>query len=272
MFANVSNKTVVNTRRSSDRSRPATRIDGLSLIGFVLALSAMIGGSVLKGSGLASLWSSAAFLIVIVGTFAAILMQTPLPTFRRAIAIASWVFRTPPTDGSAIIVSIVSWSHVARRQGLLALEPYIDRQTDPLLKRGLQLLVDGVEPDVIRHTLEIEVTTQERADFAAARVFEGLGTYAPTLGIIGAVMGLMSVMKNLADPSKLGSGIAAAFIATIYGIGLANLVFLPMANKLKSLIEAQTNQREMAIEGLVALALGENPRNIEAKLAGYLAG
>jgi chemotaxis protein MotA len=270
MAADASKKRAASTLSGAGKHSQASKLDGLSLVGITLALLALIGGSVLKGSGIASLWSSAAFVIVIVGTFAAILMQTPLSTFRRAIAIAPWVFRTPPADGAAVIASIVSWSHLARRQGLLALEPFIEKQNDPTLKRGLQMLVDGVEPDAIRHMLEIEVLTEERADYAAAKVFEGLGTYAPTLGIIGAVMGLMAVMKNLADPSKLGSGIAAAFTATIYGIGVANLVFLPMANKLKSVIETRTNQREMGIEGLVALAQGENPRNIEAKLAGYL--
>ena len=135
---------------------------------------------------------------------------------------------------------------------------------------SLQMLVDGVEPESIRHMMEIDLNGQEHQDLAAAKVFEAMGIYAPTLGIIGAVFGLIAVMKNLADPSKLGHGIAAAFTATIYGIASANLFFLPIASKLKSVIGGRSREQEMIIEGLIAIAQGENPRNIEAKLAGFL--
>ena len=135
---------------------------------------------------------------------------------------------------------------------------------------GSELLVDGGEPESIRNVLEIEVETAEEHDTAAAKVFEAMGIYAPTLGIVGAVLGLMAVMQNLADPSKLGQGIAAAFTATIYGIASANLLFLPIAAKLKGVIAGTTREREMFIEGLISIAHGENPRNIEARLAGFL--
>jgi len=164
----------------------------------------------------------------------------------------------------------VEWSNIARRNGLLGLESQVQGQQDPFVRKGLQMLVDGVEPESIRNMLEIEVGGQEQADLAAAKVFEGMGIYAPTMGIIGAVLGLIAVMKNLADPSKLGHGIAAAFTATIYGIASANLLFLPMASKLKSVIHDSSGEREMIIEGLIAIAQGENPRNIESKLAGFL--
>jgi chemotaxis protein MotA len=131
-------------------------------------------------------------------------------------------------------------------------------------------VVDGSEPDVIRATLEVDLQARETADLRAARVFEGMGIYSPTLGIIGAVLGLMAVMQNLADPSKLGHGIAAAFTATVYGIGLANLLFLPMANKLKVVVQRRAHLSEMLIEGLIAIAQGENPRSIEGRLRGYL--
>ncbi|MFC0677051.1 flagellar motor protein [Lysobacter korlensis] len=245
-------------------------MDKLSVIAVVLALVALVGGSVLKGAGLSGLWSPAAFAIVIVGTFAAIMLQTPITTFRRAWKIVRWVFRPPASDARAQITRFVQWSTVARRHGLLALEIEVDRQHDPLLRKGLQMVVDGVEPETIRQMLEIEVHGHSQRDLAAAKVFEGMGIYAPTLGIIGAVLGLMAVMKNLADPSRLGQGIAAAFTATIYGIGAANLMFLPMAAKLKSLVNAQTHEREMLVEGLIAIAQGENPRNIEVRLNGYL--
>lgn len=180
------------------------------------------------------------------------------------------MIRPPGNDGEALIAEIVDWSNIARKQGLLGLEPLVNQQDDPFLKKGLQMLVDGVEPEAIRHMMEIDLNGQEHQDLAAAKVFEAMGIYAPTLGIIGAVFGLIAVMKNLADPSKLGHGIAAAFTATIYGIASANLFFLPIASKLKSVIGGRSREQEMIIEGLIAIAQGENPRNIEAKLAGFL--
>ena len=245
-------------------------MDKLSLIGVVLALFAIVGGSVLKGSGVGALLNPAAFVIVLIGTLAAIMIHTPMATFKHGMKIIRWAFRPPQHDPRALIGRIVEWSGVARKQGLLALEGTVEAESDPFLKKGLQMLVDGAEPDAIRNILEVEMGTHEHFDQQGAKVFEGMGIYAPTLGIIGAVLGLMAVMKNLADPSKLGAGIAAAFTATIYGIGAANLFFLPIAAKLKSAIAEQTRLREMAIEGLVSISQGENPRNIESKLQGYL--
>jgi chemotaxis protein MotA len=245
-------------------------MDRLSIIGVMLALGALTGGSVLKGAGLSSLWSPAAFVIVVLGTTASILVQTPMPTFRRAMKIVRWVFQPPAQDREAVIRQIVEWSTIARKQGLLALEQQVEAQPDAFLKKGLQMVVDGVEPEAIRQMLEIELHGQGQRDIAAAKVFEGMGIYSPTLGIIGAVLGLIAVMKNLADPSKLGHGIAAAFTATIYGIGMANLFLLPMASKLKGVIHGQTAEREMIVEGLIAIAQGENPRNIETRLNGFV--
>src|SRR6267378_976122 len=230
-------------------------MDILSIIGVVLGLVAIIGGAILKGSSAGALVGSAAFVIVVVGTFAAALVQTPLATFIRAWKIVSWVFKPPSNNPAALIEKIVEWSNIARKQGLLGLESAVESEKDDFLKKGLQSLVDGGEPDAIRSSMEIE--------------FEAMGVYSPTLGIIGAVMGLMAVMQNLNDPSKLGHGIAAAFIATIYGIAFANLLFLPMGNKLKSVIHGQSQVRTMVIEGIIAIAQGENPRNIESKLQGY---
>ncbi len=245
-------------------------MDKLTVSGIIFAIIAILGGSVLKGSGVSALLSPAAFLIVMVGTLAAILIQTPPATMRRALGIFKWCVRPPRQDDARMIKDIVAWSTSARKKGLLVLEPIMLAQDDPFVRRGLQMLVDGSEPEAIRAVLEVELCTREESDLAAARVFEGMGIYAPTLGIIGAVMGLMSVMQNLAEPSKLGPGIAAAFVATIYGIASANLFFLPVAAKLKSLIAVQGRAREMLVEGLVAIAEGENPRLIEAKLQGFV--
>ena len=245
-------------------------MDKLSVIGIVLALIAVIGGAILKGAGAGALLSPAAFTIVIIGTLASIFVHTPPKTFFHGMKMAKWVIFPPVQQPELLIERIVGWSGTARKQGLLALEGDVENESDPFIKKGLQMLVDGAEPDMIRNILEVEVQTREHLDTQGAKVFEGMGIYAPTLGIIGAVMGLMAVLKNLADPSKLGHGIAAAFIATIYGIGSANLFFLPMAAKLKALIADQTRVREMVVEGLISISQGENPRNIEAKLRGFL--
>jgi chemotaxis protein MotA len=245
-------------------------LDILSILGVVLALNAILVGAVLKGAGLMALVSAAAFMIVIVGTIAAIFIQTPLPVMRRAFKILPWIMRPPTRDGAQLIEKIVDWSNTARKQGLLGLEPDIEREQDDFVRKALQMVVDGSEPEGISSVMYVELNMREHADTNAAKVFEGMGVYSPTLGIIGAVLGLMAVLQNLADPSKLGHGIAAAFTATVYGIGLANLFFLPVAAKLKAIIQRQTQFREMVIDGMLSIAQGENPRSIEAKLQGYL--
>jgi chemotaxis protein MotA len=245
-------------------------MDILSVAGFILAMVAVLVGAVLKGAGLKALLSAAAFMIVFVGTFASIFIQTPLPVFKLAMNRVSWIFKPPQIQAEALIQKIIEWSNIARKQGLLGLEPMIKQEEDSFVQKGLQLVVDGSEPDAIRGIMEVEMGVREHADNRAAKVWEGMGIYAPTLGIIGAVLGLMAVMQNLADPSKLGQGIAAAFTATIYGIGLANLFFLPMAGKLKGIVAEQSQVREMIIEGMISIAQGENPRAIESKLHGYL--
>ncbi|SEQ17429.1 chemotaxis protein MotA [Ectothiorhodospira magna] len=245
-------------------------MDILSLIGILLGLVAIFGGTVAKGSGLAALWNLAAFVIVIVGTFAAAFLQARPAVFLQAIKIIPWVFVPPRLDPEAVIERVVGWSQVARKEGLLGLESMIETEEDAFARKGLQLLVDGTEPEAIRTILEVDSQTREEFNTQAAKVYESMGVYAPTMGIIGAVMGLMAVMQNLADPSRLGAGIAAAFVATIYGIASANLFFLPVANKLKAVIHSQNAYREMIVEGIISIAEGENPRNIETKLQGYL--
>ncbi len=244
-------------------------MDVLTIGGVALAMFSIIIGSILKGAGVGSLLNSAAFVIVFLGTFASILIQTPKATFLRAWKIMPWIFNPPLEDHEKLISKMVEWSETARKQGLLGLEPALETEPDPFAQKALQMLVDGTEPEKIREALEVELEAKEKSETASAKVFEGLGIYAPTLGIIGAVLGLIAVMQNLADPSKLGHGIAAAFTATIYGIGLANLFFLPTANKLKDIIKKQTHAKSMIIEGIIAIAEGENPRNLETRLRGY---
>lgn len=245
-------------------------MDILSVIGVLLAGLAIIGGSILKGSGVAALVNPAAFVIVIVGTFASVLVQVRLKVFMHGFGIVHWIFVPPTLDGEKLVERVVNWSQIARKDGLLGLETIAEEESDPFIRKGLQLLADGAEPEAIRHIMDVEVASREQFDQQGAKVFESLGIYAPTLGIIGAVMGLIAVMQKLAEPEHLGTGIATAFIATIYGIASANLFFLPIGNKLKGIIQTIVLQRELLIDGFVSIARGDNPRSIETKLRGYL--
>ncbi len=245
-------------------------MDFLTLIGLVVGIGAIVVGNILEGGHTSSLIQLTALLIVGGGTVGAVMVQTPVPVFVRALKMVPWIFFPPKVEQTEAIEKIIGWSNIARKEGLLGLESLVEAEPDPFARKGLQLLVDGSEPEAIRSILEVEIEVKEHFETQAAKVFEGMGGYSPTIGIIGAVMGLIHVMNNLADPSKLGPGIAVAFVATIYGVALANLIFLPMAAKLKSIVHDQAQFREMVIEGVVSIAEGENPRNIETKLQGYL--
>jgi chemotaxis protein MotA len=245
-------------------------MDFISIFGILLAGIAIIGGQILEGGHVGSLLQVTAFVIVIGGTAGAVMLQSTLPTFLRGMHMVKWVFVPPPLAADALIQSITQWSTTARKGGLLALEPMIDEIADPFVKKGLQMLVDGAEPETLRETLQLEIDAYEEQQREAARVWESAGGYAPTIGILGAVLGLIHVMENLSDPSKLGAGIAVAFVATVYGVGSANLLFLPIANKLKGIIAREITLRHMLVEGLVSVANGENPRLIERKLRGFL--
>ena len=245
-------------------------MDVLSLVGLILALVAIIGGNFLEGGHISALANGPAALIVVGGTLAAALVQTPVLVLKRALSLLRWIVLPPQVDLAGGINRVVGWSMTARKEGLLGLETIADAEPDPYARKGLQLLVDGVEPEAIRSILEVDLFNQEGRDLQAAKVFEAMGGYAPTIGIIGAVMGLIHVMGNLADPSQLGNGIAVAFVATIYGVGMANLLLLPVGNKLKSLVLRQSSYREMLMEGLLSIAEGENPRSIELKLQGFV--
>ena len=244
-------------------------MDVLSLIGIIMAFVAIIGGNYLEGGHLGALANGPAALIVLGGTVGAALLQSPMSAFKRAMQTVVWILFPPRIDMTGGIDRVVNWSLTARKEGLLGLEGMADTEPDSYSRKGLQLLVDGVEPETIRSVLEVDYMTQESRDIEAAKVFESMGGYAPTIGIIGAVMGLIHVMGNLADPGQLGSGIAVAFVATIYGVASANLVLLPIASKLKAIAMRQSLYREMLLEGILSIAESENPRSIELKLQGF---
>ncbi len=245
-------------------------MDKISVLGLLLGIVAIIGGQLLEGGHVSSLSQPTALLIVLGGTLGAVMLQSPYATFIRGVKMVRWIWYPPVVDKQQIIKQVSGWSQVSRREGLLALENLMGQVKDDFAKKGLQLLVDGAEPERLREVLEVQISTFEEEMKLSARIWEAAGGYAPTIGILGAVMGLIHVMENLSDPSKLGAGIAVAFVATIYGVGLANLVFLPMSNKLKAHINRLVVQREMVVDGLVGIANGDNPRIIESRLQGYI--
>ena len=245
-------------------------MDLLTVIGIILAIGALVGGQLLEGGHLGSIVQLTAAVIVIGGTVGAVMVNYPMAIFLKALANSKMIFFNVHVDSRAMIAQIVKLATLSRKQGLLALEDKLKTLTDPFLKKGLQLVIDGTEAKAIREILEIEVEQFEDENNLSGKVYESLGGFAPTIGILGAVLGLIHVMENLADPSKLGAGIAVAFVATIYGVGSANLLFLPMGGKIKLKTRELVLARQLIIEGLVSLAQAENPKMIEEKLSGYL--
>ncbi|MDX1736203.1 MAG: flagellar motor protein [Halioglobus sp.] len=244
--------------------------DFLSMAGVVLCIAAVVIGNLLEGGRTDSLVQMTAFVIVVGGTLGATMVQTPLQIFVHGMKRIRWVFMPPTFERERMLKQITGWSRVARKDGLLGLQKAANKERDPFAKKALMLLVDGREPEEISRILEIEIDNSAASEMNAARVYEAMGGYSPTIGIIGAVIGLIHVMNNLADPSALGPGIAVAFVATIYGVGLANFFFLPMANKLKAICRDLPQFQEMMTEGIISIAEGENPTAIASKLEGYL--
>lgn len=245
-------------------------MDLLSLFGIILAFAAILGGNLLEGGAVSSLFNGPAALIVVGGTLAATVLQTSWPLLKRSLRQGRWVFVPPYINLEDGIHKVVDWSVKARKQGLLGLEGLAEKEPERFARKGLQLLVDGAEADTIRSIMEVDLESREQRDLEGARVYEAMGGYSPTIGIIGAVMGLIQVMTNLEDPESLGTGIATAFVATIYGVALANLLFFPVANKLRGIISERSRYEDMMIDGLVAIAEGENPKSIELRLRGFI--
>ena len=245
-------------------------MDWASVAGLVLALAAVLLGHSLEGGKFASLLQPAAFVIVVVGTFGAVLLQTELATFKRGVRMLRWVFRPPVSQRARLARDIAQWSLHARRDGLLSLEPFMQNTRDKFIQKGLRLVVDGIAPDKVRGLLETEVTAYEFSQRQAAKIWESAAGYSPTIGIIGAVLGLIHVMENLAEPAKLGSGIAVAFVSTVYGVGLANLFYYPVGNKLKNIIAETVTQYEILTDVFHDIAGGDHSRVIEERVASLL--
>lgn len=243
-------------------------MDWGSVAGIVLALAGIVVGQVLEGGKLGALIQPTAFVVVVVCTLGAVLLQSRPASVRLGVRMLAWVFVPPPDRRQSLATDLTNWSLVARREGLLSLERYAGNSTDPFISKGLRLIVDGVNPAKLREILDDDINAYELEQRQAARIWEAAGGYAPTIGILGAVLGLIHVMGNLSDPSKLGAGIAVAFVATIYGVGLANLVFLPIGAKLKAIVMREVALREMLVAAFFDIASGDNTRVIEERVAG----
>lgn len=239
------------------------------MIGLALGLLGILVGQALEGGHIGSLIQPAAFVIVVIGTFGAVLLQSGMDSFVKGMKMLRWVFQPPRWSTQKLATQVTAWSNTARREGLLSLERYVETVSDAFIVKALRLIVDGVDPHKIREILEADITTYEQRERKAVRIWEAAGGYSPTIGILGAVLGLIQVMENLADPSKLGAGIAIAFVATIYGVGFANLVFLPIANKLKLIVGDEVRRREMLTDIFCGVASGDNSRIIEERLLAY---
>ena len=245
-------------------------IDFASVGGVLLAIFGILGGLMIEGGSIAQITQPTAMMIVLGGTMGAVMLQFPLNIFVAALRQFMPVFFFRYKKNEAVVSQLVAFAVKARKSGILSLDADLATIDDPFLKRALMLAIDGAEPSAVRQIMELEL--QNRAEFEerVPQVFESAGGFAPTVGIIGAVIGLIQVMQRLDNIALVGRGIATAFVATIYGVGLANLVFLPVAGKLRIRNQEEHLIKEMMLEGVISIQEGMNPRMIEIKLRTFL--
>ena len=240
------------------------------LLGIGVALFCIILGNVLEGGKLQSMLGMSAAIIVIGGTIGAVMVQYPLSTIIAACKAAAATFKKPKTDPQKLVDEIVDYANRARRDGILALEKVASSASDPFLAKALMMAIDGADSNTLRETMEITISQQEEHGEDGAKAFEAGGGYAPTVGIIGAVLGLIHVMSNLSDIAAVGEGIAGAFVATIYGVAIANIVFLPLAGRIKLRLRDDITSKEMTLIGVLAIQEGMNPKLVRDRLSEFV--
>lgn len=245
-------------------------MDITSIFGVFFGIFCILLGQMLEGGNIGQLMQVTAAFIVFGGTTGAIVLSFPIEDLKQAIAELKLVFLTGSVNYDAVIEKIMNYAQKARKEGVISLESDAKAETDPLIKMGLEAVSDGADPALVREMMETLLSRLETQKAGAAKVWESFGGYSPTVGIIGAVLGLIQVMQNLSDPSKLGAGIAVAFVATVYGVGAANLIAIPLGTKIKFKAKQEAVAQEMAIEGIIAIQAGESPTLIERKLHAYL--
>lgn len=247
-------------------------MDLITIIGLLAGLAALVGGFFWEGGSLSGLLQGNAALIVFGGTLGAVLVSFPASKLRRIPAALAMAFGRTKHHIEDEADEIVAMAAIARRSGVLALEQRADNHPDPFMREGLQLIVDGTEQEQVRQILELEMDAAELKHGAYAKIFEAAGGYAPTMGIIGTVMGLIHVLGSLTEPSNLGPSIAVAFTATLYGVASANLVFLPIASKIKARGQNELHRMEMLLVGVLSLQNGDHPQLVRRKLASFVSG
>jgi chemotaxis protein MotA len=255
---------------AESKLRRRARPDIATIAGLLFAVGGISAGLILEGGKLRDIAQVTAALIVFGGTLGAVMITTPLPVLLRAARQLRHVFLTTVESPAGRIEEIIGFATLARRSGILSLELRTPHIEDPFLRKALELAVDGIEPARIRAIMELEIALFEQNAEAEVKVFEAAGGYAPTIGIIGAVLGLIQVMKNLANVDEVGRGIAVAFVATVYGVASANILFLPAASKLRARAQALIRIRELMLEGILGIAEGVNHRLIRIKLDAFL--
>jgi chemotaxis protein MotA len=247
-----------------------TKVDFASIGGLLLGLGGILGGMMMEKGQIHDVYQVSAAVIVLGGTIGAVMLTSPMSALGRAVKHLGLVFFDRTHSAEDTIEEIIEYATQARKQGIVSLEQQVNAVQDPFLRKALNLAVDGIEMSQIRSIMELDLTLVEQDGEAEAKVFEAAGGYAPTIGIIGAVLGLINVMKNLANIDEVGRGIAAAFVATIYGVGSANLFFLPAGSKLRSRMQDEVRIRELMLEGVLSIVEGLNPKLIRTKLDAYL--
>lgn len=245
-------------------------MDAGPLIGIVVALVMILVGNVIEGGHLVALLNLPAAMIVIGGTIGAVIVQFPLDTVKASLGAASGLFKKDTTDGAKVVDEIVDYANRARREGILCLEKAAPSASDPFLSKALLMAVDGADSNAIRETMELLIGQEEEHGDESGKVFEAMGGYSPTIGIIGAVLGLIHVMSNLSDINAVGAGIASAFVATIYGVGMANILCLPMGARIKMRAKERSKRMEMMLAGVLAIQEGTNPKVVRDRLTCFL--
>ena len=245
-------------------------MDFASIGGIALALIGILAGMTIEGGSIGQITQPTAALIVLGGTAGAVMLQFPMNIFLAAIQQAARIFFSDVTDGEQTLLQLVQFANKARKSGIVSLDQDLPTVDDPFLKQALMLAVDGTEPSEVRKIMQMEMDNKAEMEEKIPQVFEAAGGYSPTVGIIGAVLGLIQVMQHLDNIDEVGRGIAVAFVATIYGVALANLICLPAAGKLKIRHREEQLIKEMMLEGVVCILEGMNPRMIETKLRTFL--
>jgi chemotaxis protein MotA len=245
-------------------------MDLLSVVGLLIAAVAVVGGYLIEGGSFDVLFNGSALLIVFGGTFGAAMIQSHVSIFSHAMKMMLWALFPPRLGARRMVKKIIEWSNIARKEGLLGLETIAETESDVFARKGLQLLVDGNDPEVIKRVLQVEIRSKKQYDNHAATIVESMGRYSIIAGILAAVIGLMQTTHETPPPEAVRAGVEAALIALVYGFCFAQFVFVPCARKLQYVIGAQAQIQDMLLEGVLSIAEGENPRNIETKLQGFI--